>query len=87
MDGPLPEGVSMEQGACLGCKLRGRTKWMSRSHSQSPGADQWEDFFELGFHPLSVPVVYPHLKATELAVIEFRGPILVITRPPRRVSP
>jgi CRP-like cAMP-binding protein len=40
---------------------------MSSSHSQFPEIDQSEDFFGLGFDPLSDPVAYPHLNATELA--------------------
>src|SRR5271163_102023 len=39
---------------------------MSSSHSQFPRADQAQDFFGLGFDPLSDPVAYPHLDPTEL---------------------
>jgi len=39
---------------------------MSSSHSQFPGADQAQDFFGLGFDPLSDPVAYSHLSPTEL---------------------
>ena len=39
---------------------------MSSSHSQFPRADQAEDFFGLGFDPISDPVAYPHLNSTEL---------------------
>jgi thioredoxin reductase (NADPH) len=39
---------------------------MPSSHSQFPEADESEDFFGLGFDPLSDPVAYPHLSATEL---------------------
>jgi thioredoxin reductase (NADPH) len=39
---------------------------MSSFHPQVPGADQSQDFFGLGFDPLSDPVAYPHLNATEL---------------------
>jgi len=39
---------------------------MSSSHSQFPRADQAQDFFGLGFDPLSDPVAYPHLNPTEL---------------------
>ena len=39
---------------------------MSSSHPQFPGADQSQDFFGLGFDPLSDPVAYPHLNPTEL---------------------
>jgi hypothetical protein len=42
---------------------------MSSSHSQSPGEDQSQDFFGLGFDPLSDPVAYPRLNATELAEV------------------
>ncbi len=46
---------------------------MSSSHPQVPGADQSQDFFGLGFDPLSDPVAYPHLNATELAEVEPFG--------------
>lgn len=39
---------------------------MSSSHSQSPEANQAQDFFGLGFDPLSDPLAYPHLNPTEL---------------------
>jgi thioredoxin reductase (NADPH) len=39
---------------------------MSSSHSQFPRSDQAQDFFGLGFDPLSDPVAYPHLNPTEL---------------------
>src|SRR5580692_3220367 len=39
---------------------------MSSSHSQFPGAQQLQDFFGLGFDPLSDSVAYPHLNPTEL---------------------
>jgi thioredoxin reductase (NADPH) len=39
---------------------------MSSSHSQFPRPDQAQDFFGLGFDPLSDPVAYPHLNPTEL---------------------
>jgi thioredoxin reductase (NADPH) len=42
---------------------------MSSSHPQPPGEDQSQDFFGLGFDPLSDPVAYPHLNATELAEV------------------
>jgi thioredoxin reductase (NADPH) len=42
---------------------------MSSSHSQFPGGDQSQDFFGIGFDPLSDPVAYPHLNATELAEV------------------
>jgi thioredoxin reductase (NADPH) len=40
---------------------------MSSSYSQFPGGDQSQDFFGLGFDPLSDTVAYPCLNATELA--------------------
>ena len=46
---------------------------MSSSHPQFPGADQSQDFFGLGFNPLSDPVAYPRLNATELAEVEPFG--------------
>ena len=46
---------------------------MSSSHSQFLPEDQSEDFFGLGFNPLSDPVAYPHLNATELAEVELFG--------------
>jgi thioredoxin reductase (NADPH) len=39
---------------------------MSSSHSQFPRSDQAQDFFGLGFDPLSDAVAYPHLNPTEL---------------------
>jgi thioredoxin reductase (NADPH) len=39
---------------------------MSSSHSKFPREDQAQDFFGLGFDPLSDPVAYPHLNPTEL---------------------
>lgn len=46
---------------------------MSSSHSQFPGADQSQDFFGLGFDPLSDPVAYPHLNPTELEEVAHFG--------------
>jgi thioredoxin reductase (NADPH) len=46
---------------------------VSSSHPQFPGADQSQDFFGLGFDPLSDPVAYPRLNATELAEVEPFG--------------
>lgn len=39
---------------------------MSTSHSQFPGAEKAQDFFGLGFDPLSDPIAYPHLNPSEL---------------------
>ena len=39
---------------------------MSSSHSQLPGEQQVQDFFGLGFDPMSDPVAYPHLNPSEL---------------------
>ena len=46
---------------------------MSSSRPEFPGADQSQDFFGLGFEPLSDPVAYPRLNATELAEVEPFG--------------
>jgi thioredoxin reductase (NADPH) len=42
---------------------------MSSSHSQFSGAQQSQDFFGLGFDPLSDPLAYPRLNPTELAEV------------------
>jgi thioredoxin reductase (NADPH) len=42
---------------------------MSSSHAQFPEADHSQDFFGLGFDPLSDTVAYPHLDASELAEV------------------
>jgi thioredoxin reductase (NADPH) len=42
---------------------------MSSSHAQFPEADHSQDFFGLGFDPLSDTVAYPHLDANELAEV------------------
>jgi thioredoxin reductase (NADPH) len=46
---------------------------VSSSHPQFPGADRSQDFFGLGFDPLSDPIAYPHLSATDLAEVEPFG--------------
>jgi CRP-like cAMP-binding protein len=38
-----------------------------------PRAGQSQDFFGLGFDPLSDPIAYPHLNATDLAEVEPSG--------------
>jgi thioredoxin reductase (NADPH) len=42
---------------------------MSSSHAQFPEADHSQDFFGLGFDPLSDTVAYPHLDANELVEV------------------
>jgi len=42
---------------------------MSSSQSRFQGPDQSQDFFGLGFDPLSDPVAYPNLNAAELAEV------------------
>jgi thioredoxin reductase (NADPH) len=51
---------------------------MSSSYSQFPEADQSQDFFGLGFDPLSDPVAYPRLNASELAEVAPFGEHCVI---------
>jgi thioredoxin reductase (NADPH) len=51
---------------------------MSSSHPQFPGSDQSQDFFGLGFDPLSDPVAYPHLNATELEEVAPFGELCAI---------
>jgi thioredoxin reductase (NADPH) len=46
---------------------------MSSSHSQVPRQEQAQDFFGLGFDPLSDSVAYPHLNPTELGEIASFG--------------
>src|SRR5690242_444927 len=51
---------------------------MSSSHSQLPGAQQSQDFFGLGFDPISDPVAYPHLNPSELGEVAPFGETCVI---------
>jgi thioredoxin reductase (NADPH) len=51
---------------------------MSSSHSQLPGAQQSQDFFGLGFDPISDPVAYPHLNPSELEEVAPFGETCVI---------
>ena len=46
---------------------------MSSSHSQFPGADHLQTFFEGGLNPLSDPVAYPHLNEDELDEVALFG--------------
>jgi len=53
---------------------------MSSSRSQFPGADQPEDFFGLGFDPLSEPVAFPCLNPSELTEVAPFGERCAITK-------
>ena len=53
---------------------------MSSSHPQFPGADQSQDFFGLGFDPLSDPVAFPCLNPSELMELAPFGERCAITK-------
>ena len=69
----LREAGTRSRSTCCwrsACQVR---RQMSSSHSQFPRADPAQDFFGLGFDPISDPVAYPHLDPTELEEVALFG--------------